>query len=142
MIYTNLNETEIEKITNILKQCKVAYEVSENEYALKSLSEGDTYKQAQKMGRRGLPIMQIEIAPEEFQKIPQNLKERLHSLGVFEDMENPFSEEEMHTIANRTPEEKKPEVEDPKEKFQQIVGILGVLALGILYLVAKEMGWF
>lgn len=141
MIYTNLNETEIEKITAILKQCKVNYQVSENEYVLKSLSEGDTYKQAQKMGRRGLPIMQIEIADEEWTKIPENMKGRLHGLGVFENFENPFSEEEMNQIGTPKPEPVI-EDEDPKEKFKQLFIILGIIAAGILYLVSKEMGWF
>ena len=142
MIYTNLNETEIEKIKTILDSCKVQYAVSENEYALKALSEGDTFKQTQKNGRRGLPIMQIEIAPEEFKKIPENLKGRLHGLGVFEDIENPFSEEDMVKIANHVPEEPKNNNEDPKEQFKQFFIILGVLAAGLLYLISKEMNWF
>lgn len=142
MIYTNLNETEIEKIKAILDSCKVQYAVSENEYALRALSEGDTFKQTQKNGRRGLPIMQIEIAPEEFKKIPENLKGRLHGLGVFEDIENPFSEEDMVKIASHVPEEPKSQMEDPKEQFKQFFVILGVLAAGLLYLVSKEMGWF
>lgn len=141
MIYTNLNETEIEKIKAILDSCKVQYKVSENEAALRAMSEGDTYNQAKKVGRRGLPIMQIEIDPSEFQKIPQNLKGRLHSLGVFEEIENPFSEEEMEQIANRRPEEKKEEEEHPREKMKQLVIILAVMALGLLYLFAKEKGW-
>ncbi len=140
MIYTNLNETEIEKIKAILDSCKVQYKVSENEYALKALQEGDTYKQAQKMGRRGLPIMQIEIEHSEFAKIPENLKGRLHGLGVFEDIENPFSEEEMVKIANHVPEEPKSQDEDPKESMKRLVVILGILALGFLYLFAKEKG--
>ncbi len=142
MIYTNLNETEIEKITAILNQCQVQYKVSENEHALRALSEGDTYKQAQKMGRRGLPIMQIEIEVSEFQKIPKILKDRLHSLGVFEDIESPFSDEEMVQIANHKPEEKKEDEESPQEKFKQLFTILGILAAGVLYLISKEMGWF
>lgn len=141
MIYTNLNETEIDKITAILNQCKVNYKVSENEYALKAISEGDTYKQTQKMGRRGLPIMQIEIDPSEWSKIPANLKGRLHGLGVFEDIENPFSEEEMVQIANHKQEDKKEEEEDPKEKMKQFVIIIGIIALGLLYLIAKEKDW-
>ncbi len=141
MIYTNLNETEIEKIVVILNQCKVQYKVSENEYVLKALQEGDTYKQAQKMGRRGLPIMQIEIDPSEWTKIPQNLKGRLHGLGVFEEIENPFSDEEMAQIGSHKTEDKKEEVEDPKEKMKQLVIILGIMAIGLLYLIAKEKGW-
>ncbi len=141
MIYTNLNETEIEKISAILNQCKVPFKVSENEQALKALSEGDTYKQAQKIGRRGLPVMQIEFEESEWSKIPENLKGRLHGLGVFENVENPFSDEEMDQIANRNPEEKKEDVEDPKEKMKQFVTILGIIALGLLYLIAKEKGW-
>ncbi len=141
MIYTNLNETEIEKIIVILNQCKVQYKVSENEHVLKSLQEGDTYKQAQKMGRRGLPIMQIEIEDTEWTKIPENMKGRLHGLGVFEDIENPFSEEEMVQIANHKPEDKKEEVEDPREKMKQFVIIIGIIAIGLLYLIAKEKGW-
>lgn len=140
MIYTNLNETEIEKIKTILDSCKVQYTVSENELALKNLQEGDTYKQTQKIGRRGLPIMQIEIEQSEFAKIPQHLKGRLHGLGVFEDIENPFSEEEMVQIANHKPEEKKEEEEDPREKMKQFFIILGIIALGICYLMAKEKG--
>lgn len=142
MIYTNLNETEIEKISAILNQCKVPFKVSENEQALKALSEGDTYKQAQKIGRRGLPIMQIEFADSEWSKIPENMKGRLHGLGVFEDIGNPFSEEELVQIANHKPEEKPEEIEDPKEKFKQLFIILGIMAAGILYLMSKEMGWF
>ena len=140
MIYTNLNETEIEKIKAILDSCKVQYAVSENENALKALSECDTFKQAQKNGRRGLPIMQIEIEPTEWTKIPENLKGRLHGLGVFEDIENPFSEEEMVKIANHVPEEPKSQDEDPKEKMKQFVTILGIIGLGLLYLFAKEKG--
>lgn len=140
MIYTNLNETEIEKIKAILDSCKVQYTVSENEFALKALTEGDTFKQAQKNGRRGLPIMQIEIEQAEFAKIPENLKGRLHGLGVFEDIENPFSEEDMEKIANHVPEDPKSQDEDPKEKMKQLVIILGILALGLLYLIAKEKG--
>ncbi len=142
MIYTNLNETEIEKIKAILDSCKVQYTVSENEHALRALAEGDTYKQAQKTSRRGLPVMQIEIDHAEFAKIPKNLKDRLHGLGVFEEMENPFSEEELVEIANHRPEEKKNSEESPKEKFQQLFTILGIIAAGILYLISKEMGWF
>lgn len=143
MIYTNLNETEIEKITAILNQCQVQYQVSENEYALKALTEGDTYGQAKKSGRRGLPIMQIEIEAHEFQKIPRHLKDRLHGLGVFEDIENPFSEEEMAELS-KPKEEKVMEIADesPAEKFKQLFVILGIIAAGILYLVSKEMGWF
>jgi negative regulator of replication initiation len=141
VIYTNLNETEIEKIKAILDSCKVQYKVSENEMALRALTEGDTYKQTQKSGRRGMPIMQIEIEQTEFAKIPQNLKGRLHGLGVFEDMENPFSEEELHTIANRVPEEPKSSEETVQEKMKHMVGILIVLALGALYLVYKEGGF-
>ncbi len=141
MIYTNLNETEIEKITAILNSCKVQYQVSENELALKAMSEGDTYKQAQKIGRRGLPIMQIEIQPEEFKKIPENLKGRLHGLGVFEDIENPFSEEEMQEIIKPKAEEPNKNVESHTEQAKQFVIILGVIGVGILWLVAKEMGW-
>ncbi|MES2529200.1 MAG: hypothetical protein V4598_19090 [Bdellovibrionota bacterium] len=143
MIYTNLNETEIEKITAILTSCKVQFTVSENENALRALSEGDTFKQTQKNGRRGMPIMQIEIAPEEFKKIPENLKGRLHGLGVFEDIENPFSEEEMQEIIK--PKSDAPDVnakhETPQEMAKQFVIILGVLGLGILWLVMKEMGY-
>lgn len=142
MIYTNLNETEIEKIKAILDSCKVQYKVSENEYALRALTEGDTYKQTQKSGRRGMPVMQIEIEQSEFAKIPANLKGRLHGLGVFEDMDNPFSEEEMVQIANHVPETPKEAEESVQEKMKHLVGILGVLALGILYLVGKELGWF
>ncbi len=141
MIYTNLNETEIEKISAILNQCKVNFKVSENEYALRALSEGDTYKQAQKSGRRGMPIMQIEIELEEFKKIPANLKDRLHGLGVFEDVENPFTDEELQEIAK--PQVEKPDlnVETHTEQAKQFVIILGVIGIGILWLVAKEMGW-
>lgn len=144
MIYTNLNETEIEKIKAILDSCKVQYKVSENEYALRALSEGDTYKQTQKSGRRGMPIMQIEIEHAEFAKIPKNLKDRLHGLGVFEEIENPFSDEELHEIANAKPEEPKadPNEESAQEKFKQLFIILGIIAAGILYLVSKEMHWF
>lgn len=141
MIYTNLNETEIEKVTAILKSCKVQYTVSENEYALKALSEGDTYKQAQKIGRRGLPIMQIEIHPEEFKKIPENLKGRLHGLGVFEDSESPFSEDEMLEIIKPKAEKPNKNLEDHTEQAKQFVIILGVICVGILWLLAKEMGW-
>lgn len=141
MIYTNLNETEIEKITAILNSCKVQYQVSENEAALRAMSEGDTYKQAQKIGRRGLPIMQIEIQPEEFKKIPENLKGRLHGLGVFEDIESPFSEEEMQEIIKPKAEEPNKNLESHTEQAKQFVIILGVISVGILWLVAKEMGW-
>ncbi len=141
MIYTNLNETEIEKIVSILNSCKVQYQVSENELALKAMSEGDTYKQAQKIGRRGLPIMQIEISPDEFKKIPENLKGRLHGLGVFEDIESPFSDEEMQEIIKPRVEVPNKNVEDHTEQAKQFVIILGVIGVGILWLVAKEMGW-
>jgi hypothetical protein len=143
VIYTNLNETEIEKISAILNQCKVEYHVSENEMALRALTEGDTYKQTQKSGRRGMPIMQIEFENSEWSKIPENLKGRLHGLGVFEDVENPFSEEELNQIGERNPGDKDIEEEDddPREKMKQMVSILGVLALGLLYLIAKEKGW-
>ncbi len=142
MIYTNLNETEIEKISAILNSCKVQFTVSENEQALRAITEGDTFKQTQKNGRRGLPIMQIEIAPEEFKKIPENLKGRLHGLGVFEDIENPFSEEEMQEIIKPKAEPTtNPNVESHTEQAKQFVIILGVLGLGILWLVLKEMGY-
>lgn len=142
MIYTNLNETEIEKITSILNSCKVQFTVSENEQALRALTEGDTFKQTQKNGRRGLPTMQIEIAPEEFKKIPENLKGRLHGLGVFEDVDNPFSEEEMQEIARPKAEpDANPNHESHTEQAKQFIIILGVIGVGVLWLVAKEMGW-
>ena len=142
MIYTNLNDTEIEKIKAILDSCKVQYKVSENEQALRALSEGDTFKQTQKNGRRGLPIMQIDFDQADFAKIPKNLKDRLHSLGVFEEIENPFSEEELNSIANQPESTIDPNEETAQEKMKHLVGILGVLALGALYLISKEMGWF
>ncbi|MFL5784233.1 MAG: hypothetical protein ACJ76H_06485 [Bacteriovoracaceae bacterium] len=142
MIYTNLNETEIEKIKAILDSCKVQYKVSENEYALRNLSEGDTFKQTKQNGRRGLPIMQIEIDQAEFAKIPKNLKDRLHGLGVFEDIENPFTDEELNNLASQPQTTVDPNEETMQEKMKHLVGILGVLALGVLYLISKEMGWF
>jgi hypothetical protein len=142
VIYTNLNDTEIEKIKAILDSCKVQYKVSENEQALRALSEGDTFKQTQKNGRRGMPIMQIEFDEADFAKIPKNLKERLHSLGVFEEIENPFSEEELNSIANQPESQVDPNEETAQEKMKHLAGILGVLALGALYLISKEMGWF
>jgi hypothetical protein len=142
VIYTNLNETEIEKIKAILDSCKVQYKVSENEQALRALTEGDTFKQTKQNGRRGLPIMQIEFDQADFAKIPKNLKDRLHSLGVFEEIENPFTEEELNTISNAQPQTEDPNEESVQEKMKHLVGILGVLALGVLYLISKEMGWF
>jgi hypothetical protein len=143
VIYTNLNETEIEKIKAILDSCKVQYTVSENEQALRSLNEGDTYKQTQKNGRRGLPIMQIEFADEEWKKIPDNLKGRLHGLGVFEEIENPFSDEELQQIGDADPNAPKVDAfeETPHEKMKQLFIILGIIAAGILWMIAKEMHW-
>src|SRR5690349_3743335 len=109
MVYTGLNENEVQKIRKILDECKVEYSVSNNEEVLEKISnmsdeEQNAYRKQSR--RSGHALMQVEINLEEFKKIPPQLKDRLHALGIYEEVESPFTEEDFEKIAAEPPKTK------------------------------------
>lgn len=134
MLFTGLNENEIAKITKILDECKVSYQVSSNEQVLERISQMTEEEQDmfRKQSRRsGHALMQIEIELSEFSKIPFQMKDRLHGLGIYEEVESPFTEEDFKSMEKETP---KPKVVDPNARIKNIIGFSAFLLvlLGIL----------
>lgn len=137
MIYTGLNENEIAKITKILDDYKVQYQVSSNEQVLERISqmteeELNLFRRQSK--RSGHALMQIEIDLAEFKKIPQPMKERLHALGIYEEVESPFTEEDFQKIETEVPRVKQP---DPYARMKQIGGIFALLIFMLLMFLQK-----
>lgn len=112
MLYTGLNENEIAKITKILDEHKINYDVSVHEEAVErinNLSEEERDKFRRQAKRSGQSLMQIEIEHIEFSKIPTVMKDRLHALGIFEEGESPFDESDFEVkpeIASQLVEKK------------------------------------
>lgn len=138
MVYTGLNENEVQKIRKILDECKVVYSVSTNEQVLEKISNmsADEQNAFRKQSRRsGHALMQVSIDLGEFKKIPPQLKDRLHALGVYEEVESPFTDEDLEKIAAEPPKTKAP---DPYARYKQWA-IFGAIALYILTMLARKM---
>jgi ElaB/YqjD/DUF883 family membrane-anchored ribosome-binding protein len=138
MVYTGLNENEIQKIRKILDEFKVVYSVSSNEEVLEkigSMSEEEQNQFRKQSKRSGHALMQVEIDLEEFKKIHPQMKDRLHALGIYEEVESPFTEEDLEKIADEPP---KPRPVDPYAKYKQWA-IFGAIALYILTMLARKI---
>ena len=137
MIYTGLNENESAKITKILDEFKAVYEVSVHEEAvqrIENLSDEEREKFRRLSKRSGQSLMQIEIELAEFKKISALAKDRLHALGIYEEVESPFTEEDFNAPAV---DSKKPVDTSPIYKAKQIV-ILAFFVLFILFMLFQR----
>ena len=140
MVYSGLNENEIAKITKILDEQKVNYQVLVHEEALErinNLSDDDRNKFRRQSKRSGQSLMQIEIDSVEFKKISEVMKDRLHALGIYEEVESPFTEEELNSPGTST--EKKHLNSTSTSKFKQYAVFSFFAVFILLMLLGKGM---
>lgn len=140
VIYQNFSEAEISRITEILDKFQVNYKVSVPEESASlagSLNPQDRDVFRKKAQRSGFKIIEIEIEKIEFQKIPSDFKERLHALGIYEEVDSPFTEEELTKYTSEEYHKESLKKPDPKARLNQAAAIGAVTLLTVLWLMKK-----
>lgn len=129
MLYRGFNERELKIITDILDRCSVVYTISVPDSSLEYINDPTKRVDHRFMDN----LLQIEIATEEFSKIPEKDISRLFDLRIYKEEESPFSEEDLANLDKETIalSPKKP---NEHAKTNQLAAILAVALVTLFFL--------
>lgn len=134
MIYRGFNETELNRIREILERNSVHFTVSVPTTSIEYMN--DTTKRVNHKFIDSL--LQIEIAKEEFDRINSRDIQLLFDLRIYKEEDSPFTEEEMAMMVT-DPDAPLPLKKNENMRINQIAAILAVLMMGFLFLRKKGL---
>lgn len=129
MLYRGFNERELKVITDILDRNSVVYAISVPDSSLDYINDPTKRVDHRFMDN----LLQIEIATEEFSKIPEKDIGKLFDLRIYKEEESPFSEEELANLEKETKDAPSKKTTE-NAKSNQLAAILAVALVTLFFL--------
>ena len=134
MIYHGFNETELNRIREILERNSVHFTVSVPTTSIEYMNDS-----TKRVNHKFIDsLLQIEIAKEEFDRISPRDIQLLFHLRIYKEEDSPFTEEEMAMMVT-DPDAPLPIKQNENMRINQIAAILAVLIMGFLFLRKKGL---